>query len=165
MKRSATLERHTPLRRKRPTPRRRGEPRCDWLAGCRASVVIGVAVDEFYCRTHARRVADELTRQVVKERDGYTCQRCSSTAHTTTIDWAHLLGRNVAPSLRWDLDAAIALCRRCHIEFTAHPTAWRIWIARRYPGRWEILNLRRRDPAPDVPDVIVAMRARLEEAA
>jgi 5-methylcytosine-specific restriction endonuclease McrA len=121
-------------------------------------------------RDPRRREADRLVSMVVRNRDGWTCQKCSATRHTTTIDWAHIEARNTAPWLRYDPDNAIALCRRCHTRFGESPRDWRIFIARRYPGRREELQRRalegeRAGRTLDVDAVIAWARRELEGAA
>lgn len=130
--------------------------------------MIGIDVDEFRCRKHARWEADRVVALLVKNRDEWTCQSCSATQHTTSMEWAHVLGRNTAPVVRWDLDAAITLCYRCHADFTANPTRWHVFVARRSPGLIEELRARQQERAGagiDLAAVIVTARLQLGEAA
>jgi hypothetical protein len=61
---------------------------------------------------------------MIRERDGWMCQFCGRTkAQGWQIDCAHIYGRRDV-MLRTDPDNALALCRRCHMEFTEHPAAF-----------------------------------------
>jgi hypothetical protein len=85
-----------------------------------------------YCRSHALDLGAALCRAVVLDRDENVCQSCGD--KRSGCQWAHVLGRNVAPALKLEPDAALALCASCHGEFTLHPARWRDWLDRERPG-------------------------------
>jgi 5-methylcytosine-specific restriction endonuclease McrA len=57
-----------------------------------------------------REVQNEL-RQMVLERDNYTCQKCGSTEN---LQCHHILPVAVEPLLSADVDNCITLCYNCH---------------------------------------------------
>jgi len=72
-------------------------------------------------RRKARTRAGKSFREAVRQRDGYHCRHCGRPVRKTLdhlADYAahvhHLRGRNVAPEDRYNPDAAITLCGRCH---------------------------------------------------
>jgi hypothetical protein len=69
------------------------------------------------------------------------CERCYRS--DGRLECAHLVGRRVAV-LRWDLLNAVCLCHNCHRYFTEEPKAFSDWIEQEFPGRWEVLEEKRR---------------------
>ena len=72
-------------------------------------------------RRQARTRAGKAFREAVRQRDGYHCRHCGRPVRKTTdflADHAahvhHLRGRNVAPEDKYNPDAAITLCGKCH---------------------------------------------------
>jgi 5-methylcytosine-specific restriction endonuclease McrA len=59
-----------------------------------------------------REVQSEL-RQMVLERDEYTCQKCGSTEN---LHCHHILPVAIEPLLSADVDNCITLCKQCHKE-------------------------------------------------
>ena len=56
---------------------------------------------------------------------------------------AHLIGRRTA-STRYDTLNAVCLCAECHMKFGESPHEWVRWVESMWPGRWDILNEKRR---------------------
>ena len=118
------LTRRTPLRKKRPTPRRTAA-RCAYVAPsaksgrCKRSPYRkGVS----YCGTHLVALIDAEARRRVFERDSDTCQRCGAPG----TDWSHFPSRSYRGS-RWLLDGAVVHCRPCHYWLTMRPLEHRAW--------------------------------------
>lgn len=134
-----TLTRHTPLRRKRPTPRRRRP--IDAIAGCsytdcRVAGTVEIHEDERYCREHAEWVADKLAREHVLSRDHRTCLCCGA---KWALEWAHIIGRG-ARYIKWEPENAVTLCHGCHEHFTGHRALFTAWIAEKFgPSRYDRL--------------------------
>lgn len=61
----------------------------------------------------SREVQPEL-RQLVFERDNYTCKMCSSTKAAVEIHCHHILPLNESPIESADIDNCITLCKECH---------------------------------------------------
>jgi len=162
------LVRHVPLRRRRTGTirgRRRKNRRtrtlwCSWGHWVSRLVVI-VAPDETYCRSHGARIADGIVGRVVKVRDG-RCVACGSGRSIEELEWAHVHVRG-ARYIRWDPENAVALCHGCHAWYGEHPRDWRAFIERRSPGLWTRLVHReiageRSGASIDVAEVIRRFR-------
>lgn len=112
--------------------------RCD-APGCSEEATVRLP-ERAICRAHAVGIADRLARRVVVERDGGRCRRCGR--EDDGVQWAHILGRRVAPALRYDPANALSLCWSCHGYFTAHPARFSEWLEEELPGRRADLVLR-----------------------
>jgi hypothetical protein len=123
-----SLVRRTPLRAKRPTPRRRGAA-CS-VRGChRRPRLLGI------CQTHAVARADRVIAAFVKKRDGGcvvvwgTLKRLGRPIqHGGGLQWSHLISRRYHAT-RWNPDASVAMCAAHHVWFTHHPLEFEDWRA------------------------------------
>lgn len=135
---------------------------CSWPYSCRAVwVPIVISDTEVYCRRHGYKIADAVTSQVVRERDG-ECVYCGSPG---PLDAAHVLVRGNHYA-RYSLEGLVALCREHHEHFGGHPNEWRDFIDWRYPGVWTRLvhaeiDGERYGGTVDLAEVITDMRAQL----
>lgn len=68
-----------------------------------------------YKKATSREVQPEL-RQLVLERDNWTCQKCGKTVDEVEIHCHHVLPINESPIESADKDNCITLCRACHKE-------------------------------------------------
>jgi hypothetical protein len=132
---NSTLTRKTPLKRspiKRKSAKRKTTPKlCDWSNRCKRRAPVIVSETERYCRSHAREMADRAAREFVLKRDWWTCQNCSSGA--PGLQWAHVISRG-ARYIRHEPNNAMALCGKCHLNFTLKPALWSVWLATNRPG-------------------------------
>jgi hypothetical protein len=109
VKRSGTLERRTPLKAKRATPRRTLLPRCK-VGRCKQ-----IARIDGWCIPHAEHEADRRFSLWVRARDG----RCTAAEVLTDrpcegrLQAAHIEGR-AKKSTRYDPDNVWTLCERHH---------------------------------------------------
>lgn len=72
---------------------------------------------------------DDLTRDIVRERDKFKCRRCGrEKKHGWKLEVAHFYSRAIK-STRWDLDNVFLLCFCCHYGW-AHrdPRAFSEWV-------------------------------------
>ena len=69
-----------------------------------------------------RSGSDILFSRSIRERDGWTCQRCGSVYEppTSALHCAHMFSRRTKAT-RWDKDNACALCFGCHQYLDSHP--------------------------------------------
>jgi len=70
------------------------------------------SAEETYSNIHAREVHPQL-RQMVFERDNWTCQKCGS---TESLHCHHLEGIRWEPLESADIDKCITHCKSCHFE-------------------------------------------------
>lgn len=69
----------------------------------------------------AKARATELHSLIVRDRDGWRCQRCGTRPATRRgLHCAHIVSRTYS-NTRTAEDNALALCARCHRWFTNHP--------------------------------------------
>jgi len=69
---------------------------------------------------------DQKWARAVMERDSWMCQNCGTTKH---LDAAHIIGRQVNPSLRHDITNGVTLCRSCHQFYHQFPAQFRCFVA------------------------------------
>ena len=82
---------------------------------------------------------DALCRTVVKERDGWQCQKCNEHVQGIDAHWSHVEPRRVNTT-RWDLLNSLCLCSKCHAWWHAHPFLAFIWFNAKFPSRHEYLS-------------------------
>lgn len=118
--------RRTPLRKRRPTPRR--------TAGKRPQAR----------KTSLMAQADRLARALVLRRAGAAldaklrvvpltgaCEHCGQPPRDgDPLQWCHVFTRR-RYVLRWDLDGAVAMLASCHRRYTSDPEAWRAFLISR----------------------------------
>ena len=96
-------------------------------------------------RKTLKRNLDEYTALVVKERDGYICQKCGKKCSGQGAHWSHIYSRQRF-SMRWLLLNAICLCAGCHRWWHDNPTESGVWFKDKWPYRDEHLQQERRRP-------------------
>ncbi len=69
-----------------------------------------------------RSGSDIIFSRKIRERDGWTCQRCGKRYEppTSALHCAHMYSRRIKAT-RWDKDNACALCFGCHQYIDSHP--------------------------------------------
>ena len=67
---------------------------------------------------------------------------------STQLQWCHLKSRRYLVT-RWDPLNAVCMCAACHRFFTDHPDHFRNFIEDKFPGRWDYLNAKFREPKQD----------------
>lgn len=85
---------------------------------------------------------DKYWREIVKAdgeclfagMDGITCSGRMEAMHILSRGWKRI---------RWDLDNGVCGCSAHHKFYTMHPKRWADVIEEIYPGRWEILDVKR----------------------
>ena len=97
------------------------------------------------------KALDKTTALVVKERDGWVCQRCGHTCKGQGAHWAHIFGRRKY-FLRWDLLNSLTLCAGCH-RWWHSESEGKVWFRYKFPVRWNYLH----EPSYQPPH-IYAMR-------
>ncbi len=148
----------TAIQRKPAKPRKRPAQPCSWSTRCKRRAPVVIDEDTRYCKTHAMLTADRYVGLAVKERDDWTCQACSASAHTDTIQWAHVISRG-ARFIRYELDNSMALCSACHYRFTLKPASWSVFLAETRPGLHDRLALleaqrQRQGASVDIAEII-----------
>jgi len=88
---------------------------------------------------------DELTKQVVRLRDEWVCQKCEKyIVHDTSTGkmfahTAHIVSRS-RHFLRWDILNLVLLDMNCHRWGHRHPLEFAEWFKKRFPARWLYLD-------------------------
>ena len=80
------------------------------------------SAEENNTKRYSREVQPEL-RQLVFERDNYTCQKCEKYQDelNTGLHCHHYEGTEINPIESADVDNCITLCKNCHIETHKNP--------------------------------------------
>ena len=115
-------------------------------------------------RKTLKRNLDNITSQIVKIRDDYTCQKCNKKCALTvskhkkfTVEayfgyhWAHIYSRDRL-SMRWLLLNALGLCAGCHREWHSNPIDSEKWFKLKYPHRYEYLQSERQKAIRTIKD-------------
>ena len=68
-----------------------------------------------YKKATSREVQPQL-RQMVLERDSWTCQKCGKTTEVAELHCHHILPLNESPMESADMDNCVTLCKKCHKE-------------------------------------------------
>ena len=94
-----------------------------------------------------RDKADAEFSNMIRARDGWTCQRCGKRypERAQGLHAAHIFSRG-RKSVRWDEVNAVALCFSCHLWAHGNPTLFAEWIMKRL-GKRRYEALRRRAEA------------------
>lgn len=158
---NSTLTRKTPLRSKRPTPRKFKTPPELQCVRTRCRKVATVLE---WCHVHAAAEADRLFSLYIRARDG-GCQVCgmSVAALRGDLQCMHGVSRRKFAT-RWDPANAWAGCSRCHYAMTLDPNRWHLWMEERLgPEALGLLRFKaERGGKPDVGWVIEELRGRLK---
>ena len=89
-----------------------------------------------------------LFSNIIRERDGWTCQRCKLPCEDNKayLDCSHVYGRG-CKSVRWDLENAFAMCKKCHDFFTKNPEENKEFARIRLGERkFDLLTFRAKNP-------------------
>ena len=84
---------------------------------------------------------DELSKEVVRQRDGNTCCRCGKWVEGSGRHVSHVIPVSAGHKLRWDPLNMKILCYHCHINWWhKNPMNSAEWFAMKFPERWEYLK-------------------------
>jgi hypothetical protein len=153
-----SLERKTPLKRKRATPRKVKLP----LFTCSKQRCTNPARFFSWCALHARKEADRLFSLYIRKRD----QMCRVCELEPATQCGHLISRRYM-ALRWNPENAIGIDVFCHKKFTEDPLGWDAWCSAHVgPDVWEAMKFRAmRGGMPDLGIVIEELRTLMKEVA
>jgi 5-methylcytosine-specific restriction endonuclease McrA len=93
-----------------------------------------------------RDKVDDVFSKVIRQRDGYTCRACGKSRAETVIQCSHIYSRR-HKATRWDLDNAVALCFKCHMDWHSNPTEARKLALTWMSGK-QLAALRRKAMTP-----------------
>lgn len=115
---------HTPITKKRPTPRK-------WTCGLCHTKTTGKSCLECKTRKTTTRTGlkakcDRLARELCRRLADGKCARCGGPGS----DWAHRMVRRFH-AVRWDMQNCDYLCRPCHQWFGDHPASFVAWLSTR----------------------------------
>ena len=116
-------------------------------------------------RKTLKRNLDNVTREIIRLRDEYTCQRCgkrySPDNAKGSLDWSHIYSRTRL-SMRWLLLNGILMCCGCHKWWHDNPTDSGKWFAEKWPHRDEYLRAKKLEPIKPVrtPELDVLLKER-----
>lgn len=82
--------------------------------------------------------ADDLTKAIIRLRDGWKCQKCNKTiTNPSDAHRAHIVSSN-HKMLRWDLLNLLLVCMACHRQFhDAVAIKW--WVCEEWSARYTYL--------------------------
>ena len=86
---------------------------------------------------------EKLVKDFVRERDNYTCQKCSRQVEGTNCHASHVIPVSRDGRLAFDPLNLKVLCFHCHINWWhKNPAASGPWFIETFPKRWEYLQER-----------------------
>jgi 5-methylcytosine-specific restriction endonuclease McrA len=89
-------------------------------------------------------ILDELSKDVVRARDGYNCVKCGKYVEGTGRHVSHVIPVSAGNKLRWDPMNMKILCFHHHINWWhKNPLEASAWFTDKYPERWEYLQSQR----------------------
>lgn len=84
---------------------------------------------------------DDLAKDVVRQRDGNKCQKCSVYVEGANRHVSHVIPVSAGNKLRWDPLNMKVLCFHHHINWWhKNPMFAAEWFANTFPDRWEYLQ-------------------------
>lgn len=98
-----------------------------------------------------------LVAQVVKWRDGWTCQVCRKRLYGEEAHAHHVENKARGKVLRWDLLNLLTLCPRHHDWSHASPAEFAGWFAGRFPERWDHIQQQKRAVRKFTEDELLEM--------
>ena len=83
---------------------------------------------------------DKLSKQLVYQRDNYTCQRCGKN-DGRDYQASHVIPVSAGQKLRWDIQNMKVLCYHCHLNWWhKNPIEASDWFKKTFPHRVEYLE-------------------------
>lgn len=64
--------------------------------------------------TYVSKIKLPQWKKLVKQRDGFICQRCKIAGNSNTVQAHHKMPVWFMPELQFDVDNGITLCKQCH---------------------------------------------------
>ena len=88
----------------------------------------------------------KLCKQIIRERDDYTCQWCRKKLESKKCQTSHVIPRANGNALYFDLQNLKVLCFYCHKhKWHANPIEAESWFEAKFPDRYEYLMKRSHD--------------------
>lgn len=87
---------------------------------------------------------DDLSKQIVRLRDGNTCQKCRKWVEGSNRQVSHVIPVSAGNKLRWEPLNMKVLCYHDHLNFWhKNPMEASAWFAETFPDRWKFLQANR----------------------
>lgn len=84
---------------------------------------------------------DDLSKEVVRKRDGNTCQKCGVWVEGSNRHCSHVIPVSAGSRLRWEPLNMKILCYHHHINWWhKNPMRAREWFEEKFPERWAFLD-------------------------
>ncbi len=84
---------------------------------------------------------DKITTDIVRLRDGNTCQKCGKLVFGSNAHKSHIKSKGAYPHLQFDLENMMLLCYHDHILWWHHePTEAGLWFKKKFPQRYKYLE-------------------------
>ncbi len=87
---------------------------------------------------------DELSKEVVRKRDGNICQKCGRQCEGSNRHVSHVIPVSAGMKLRWEPLNMKIMCYHHHINWWhKNPMEAAAWFEDRFPDRWAYLQEQR----------------------
>lgn len=104
-------------------------------------------------RKTLRKKLDTLVKNIVRERDNYTCQHCGKNVIGSDCHVSHVIPVSAGLRLAYDPINMKVLCYHCHINWWhKNPLSAGEWFGRAFPERMEYLHKATADKPTPIKD-------------
>jgi len=87
---------------------------------------------------------DKVVKDIIKQRDNYTCQHCGKYLEKSNCHASHVIPVSAGHRLRWDKQNLKTMCYHCHLNWWhKNPVEAGEWFMSKFPDRWEYLQANR----------------------
>lgn len=108
---------------------------------------------------------DELSKDVVRKRDGNICQRCGKWVEDTSRHVSHVIPVSGGNKLRWDPLNMKILCYHDHINWWhKNPMEAAEWFSSKFPERWTYLQQQKgmyKFTLTELEELVIKLQAQL----
>ena len=97
-------------------------------------------------RKSIRNKLDKLVKEMVKERDNYTCQRCGAKLSKSNCHGSHVIPVSAGLMWAYDPENLIVLCFHDHINWWhKNPIESGDWFKSKFPERYSYLQSKKEE--------------------
>jgi len=92
-------------------------------------------------RTALKKKLVSIAKEIVRARDGNTCQHCGKWVEGSSRHCSHVVPVSAGSALSWEPLNMKILCYHCHINWWhKNPVEAGQWFRDKFPDRWEYLE-------------------------
>ena len=116
-------------------------------------------------KTKRKKLTDrlnQLCRDIIRERDNWTCQCCGKKVTIHNANVSHVKPKSLGLRFRWDLLNMKLLCKKCHLDWHGDPVGSK-WFTEKWPHRMKYIKSIPRGPVIWKDDFLEEMIVQYEQ--